>query len=67
MYSLSYEEQYKHQLGPELARLEQCLMPLMGKLQTALVGDEMGGLGGFGGYPNQYEDMDGGNPMGFSQ
>lgn len=44
-------------------------MPLMGKLQTALVGDEMGGMGGFGGYPpNQFQD-DGmnGNPMGYSQ
>jgi len=29
----------------------------MGKLQTALAGDEMGGLGGFGGvgsYPSEY-------------
>jgi len=33
-------------------------MPLMGKLQTALVGDQMGGMGGFGGYgaaPDMYQ------------
>lgn len=33
-------------------------MPLMGKLQAALIGDDMGGFGGFGGqgtYPSEYE------------
>ena len=32
-----------------MSRLEQILMPLMGELQTALVGDGMGGYGGMGG------------------
>lgn len=33
-------------------------MPLMGKLQTALVGDDMGGYGGaYGGY-GDYDQMD---------
>lgn len=30
-------------------KLERILMPLMGQLQTALVGDQMGGMGGYGG------------------
>ena len=39
-------------------------MPLMQKLQTALIGDQMGGMGGYGGgYPDQgfgdYDQMGG--------
>ncbi len=38
-------------------------MPLMQKLQTALIGDEMGGMGGYGGHPGQgfgdYDQMGG--------
>jgi hypothetical protein len=44
-------------------KLEQVLMPLMQKLQTALIGDEMGGMGGYGGHPGQgfgdYDQMGG--------
>jgi len=28
-------------------KLEEILMPLMGKLQTSLMGDSMGGYGGY--------------------
>jgi len=51
---------YKNELNAELVSLEQILIPLMGKLQTALIGDEMGGMGGYGGpgsYPSEYENM----------
>jgi hypothetical protein len=46
-------------LTPEIQRLELILMPLMSKLQKAMMGDEMGGFGGYGG-PMQF----GGNDMG---
>ena len=36
-------------------------MPLMGQLQTALIGDNMGGMGGMGGMDM---GMGGGMPMG---
>lgn len=46
-----------------MTKFEQVLMPLMQKLQTALIGDEMGGMGGYGGYPGQgfgdYDQMGG--------
>lgn len=29
-------------------KLEKILMPMMGQLQTALMGDQMGGYGGYG-------------------
>ncbi len=49
-------------------KLEKVIMPLMGRLQTALMGDEMGGMGGYGGYgsaPEMYQGGEGGfDPMG---
>lgn len=45
-------------------KLERILMPLMGQLQTALVGDQMGGMGGYGGEGMGMPGMDG---MGMSE
>jgi hypothetical protein len=44
-------------------------MPLMNELQTALVGDQMGGMGGYGGGYGDYgqEDMGGMGMGGYSQ
>lgn len=42
-----------------MVELEQVLMPLMTELQTALVGDQMGGMGGMG-YPGDYDQGMGG-------
>jgi hypothetical protein len=50
-------------LTAEIINYEKAVMPLMGRLQTALAGDEMGGLGGMGGYgsyPEEYENNMGG-------
>ena len=48
------------ELNAELIKLENVLMPLMGQLQTALIGDNMGGMGGYGGMDM---GMGGGMPM----
>lgn len=45
-------------------------MPLMGKLQTVLAGDQnalFGGMGGYGGYPEEYDNGMGGMGGGFSE
>lgn len=41
-------------------------MPLMGRLQTALAGDQMGGYGGYGGYGAYPEEYDNAMGPGFS-
>lgn len=45
---------------PEFTRLEKILMPLMGQLQSALAGDQMGGYGGYGGQDMGGMDFGGG-------
>ena len=48
---------YKNQIALELGKFERVVMQIMGRLQTAMMGDEMGGMGGYGGYgpPEMYQ------------